>query len=1044
MFWARIKIKFLVLLFMLLISFKLKAQNLPVTLKQFGTREGIVDLDIHCIQQDTFKRLWLGTATGLFLYDGMNADRFIKNETLSHSLITCIYKEYNKGFWIGTFSDGLFFVDESSHIVSSYSYAQNNHSSISANRIHAITGNNEGKIIIATEKNGIDIYDSASNSFTNIKPADFISKPNYNKHNTILSMQFDPKHEEVIWLGTLDGLFKYDLVAQSMDFFQCQTQNTSNPAILNTRENIIKSLFCTNDYVYAGSWGGGLSLFDKKRKNWTNYKFESPFPATGMRNDVVQIKQKSQNELWIIAYQQELGIFNTDKGLFSFHGYKNIRTMFQTPSDGIWFGTIGNGLFAWFPPMEYFKKIELPFSLTKIIFDENEPVAYAGIFGESSLLKINLIDNQWEKIPFIPAFDKEINFISDLQFDQYGGLYLLGQTAVYKYDRTKRIIKKIFSPFDMDEFAQTITSSTCFLIDNKDILWYATKFNGLLQYNTRNGKFIHYGPDMNEGYTAWISELFQDKEGNVWYGSGKGFGYYSYRMNKFTTFENSLQNTFPDSLSFTAVTSVEEDQNGNLWIGSLKKGLGKYRADQTPNIKTFTSQSAPMIDDVILDIKSVSDNYIWLLTKEGLSRYQEKTDSFEHFSTDFGLRNIRSISVSPRGEPYFTTTDGFYLINKNIRPDTMAYPEIYIKDFKVFNHSYSGEKAAGETDTLFLDHKQNFITVDYGAISYNYPHLTKFRHKLEGLHDNWIFTGQKSHISFSNLDGGSYHLYLSAGYGNGLYGQAKKLTLIVEPPLWKKTWFWLLNITLILLIVYFVIDRRIKNIKKKLAIKAAYDKRISEVKLAALQSQMNPHFLFNCLNSIKLLSLENKAEEASDYLTRFSKLIRNILNSSKLVLVSLTEELETLRLYLEMESLRFDHEFSFVIRVDSQINKRVFSFPPMMVQVFVENAIKHGLRPKKGDKKLDISFKIVEDQFVCEVIDNGIGREAAKFQSASSKLQKESMGIKNIRERLDHLKKVHDLDSCLQFIDLYEDNLPTGTLVKLSFPVKALLNKSAE
>lgn len=1020
---------------LMMLAHSLSSQISWPQLRNFSIKNGIVDLPIHAITRDQNDLIWLGTPVGLYTYDGKIAIAFDGHEVLTHTNITCLYKDQQDRIWVGTFNQGLFVIDSKSNKVKQFKFDPTNPRSISSNRIHDLTSLDSGKLLVALEKEGLDAFDPETNSFYNIQLWREKTTINPNRNNTILSICPDPFQEDIFWLGTLDGLIRYDRSQDSVNHYSCNKNNSKGPSVLNNRENTMKAIYCEKNKIYIGTWGGGLSVLDKSTLTWKNYKFEAPFPASGMRNDVIQIAKKNEDELWILAFQQELGTFNKSSGEFSFHGYKNIRKLYIDDQGVIWFGSLYNGLYAYFPEMERCKKYSYPFDLTAMLPSSENNLAYAGVFGKSELLELNLKDQSYQSIPFIPFFDKGINFISDLQYSKDSTLYLLGISGVYSFDQDSKKIVPVFSPFTLANTKDKITSSTSFLVDSRNNLWYATKFNGLFRYNLTEGNTHHYSPKKDKGHTAWTSDLMEDSQGNIWYGSGSGFGYYNPDTDKFTGFSNSLNNSSPDSLPFSAITSLTEDSQGNIWIGSLNKGLGKISDINSASVQTFTTGSAPMINDVILEVKADEYDNIWMRTREGLSMYSQKEKEFEHFGKRDGIGNLRAIIPWKDSDMIITANGGYYHIPIDLEKNRKVLPEILIRKITVFDKNYPTKKGLNNLDTLLLDYKDNFFSIDFRSIDLSYPHLTKHRYKMEGLHDAWIDIGTRQNISFAKLRGGKYKLHIQAGYGNKLWGKEKIMHVLITPPFWQETRFWILSILLLIILISVLFKRQINVVRKKASLKADFEKKLSEARLAALQSQMNPHFLFNCLNSIKLLTLENESEKASDYLTRFSRLVRLILKNSKQILVPLSDEIEMLRLYIEMESLRFDHEFSYEINIDPTVDIQQSSFPPMIIQIFVENAIKHGLRPKDSDKKLEIGFTNNGDYLLCTIKDNGIGREAAGdltspgLRPTKSAIKKESMGISNTLERLKHLKQVHGIDVSIEIEDLFEKKEASGTLV---------------
>ncbi len=225
-----------------------------------------------------------------------------------------------------------------------------------------------------------------------------------------------------------------------------------------------------------------------------------------------------------------------------------------------------------------------------------------------------------------------------------------------------------------------------------------------------------------------------------------------------------------------------------------------------------------------------------------------------------------------------------------------------------------------------------------------------------------------------------------------------------------------------------------EKIKK---IEIAFEKEIAEMKVSSLQSQMNPHFIFNSLNSIKLYIIKNDKENAVYYLNKFSKLIRKILSASREKEVSLQEELETLELYANIENIRFKNEIDITLNIENNLNLTSIKIPPLILQPFIENAIWHGLSAKKGAKKLLVNvYKKNSDYIQIDVIDNGIGRKKSSEIKDKKLHKKKSVGLKLTEERLTNFTKKFKNEYHLYFVDLEENNQATGTKVSIELPIR--------
>ncbi|MEM6725633.1 MAG: histidine kinase, partial [Bacteroidota bacterium] len=257
----------------------------------------------------------------------------------------------------------------------------------------------------------------------------------------------------------------------------------------------------------------------------------------------------------------------------------------------------------------------------------------------------------------------------------------------------------------------------------------------------------------------------------------------------------------------------------------------------------------------------------------------------------------------------------------------------------------------------------------------------------------------------------------------------------VRPPFWRTWWFLFLSGIVIAGILGLIYWSRVQIIKKEEGLKTAFNKQLAEVEMSALRAQMNPHFLFNCMNSINLFILKNDTEAASDYLTKFSRLIRLILNNSKAKSIPLSKEIDALDLYVQMEQLRFTQQFDYVLDLAPDIGAEQVHIPPMILQPYVENAIWHGLMNKEGKGRLRLSIKLMDEHLYCEIEDNGIGREAALKQKERAAKTRASVGMKITKTRMDLTHQLYQIQGGVEIVDLYDkDSKPRGTLVKLKIP----------
>ncbi len=232
---------------------------------------------------------------------------------------------------------------------------------------------------------------------------------------------------------------------------------------------------------------------------------------------------------------------------------------------------------------------------------------------------------------------------------------------------------------------------------------------------------------------------------------------------------------------------------------------------------------------------------------------------------------------------------------------------------------------------------------------------------------------------------------------------------------------------------------RVRQACREEKLNAEFERRLADVEMSALRAQMNPHFLFNCLNSIDSFIIKNEARKASEYLNNFARLIRLILRNSRVSYVSLKDELEAVELYLQMENLRFRDKFTYEVRIEDSLDLSSINIPPMLIQPYIENAIWHGLMHKEDKSRGKVTFSMIrENGFLkCIIEDNGIGRDRARELRARRPLGgQRSHGMHMTGDRINIINKLYNSNTSVTVVDLRdEQQQPLGTRVELSIPV---------
>ncbi len=427
----------------------------------------------------------------------------------------------------------------------------------------------------------------------------------------------------------------------------------------------------------------------------------------------------------------------------------------------------------------------------------------------------------------------------------------------------------------------------------------------------------------------------------------------------------------------------------------------------------------------LFDIDEDNDGNLWIASNKGLLKIAKSETSVHNHLDGLPADEIFNVAFA-NGFVYFNTNDGVYQFKSNTDIKHNVAPEIYLH--QVLLNSVTTSKLPNE-----LDYFQNNLSFEFDALTFRNLKNIRLLVELSGTLDT-SFVVNSNRLDISKLDPGSYRLKVFAITSSGVRSERPFIyEFRIKSPFWQHPLYIILFVLLVAVIIAFIVLTLIRRIKKKEFDKTQLNRLIAEYQLTALQSQMNPHFIFNAINSIQTFILENETQPAYDYLSKFAKLIRMVLNNAKNQFQSLDKELELLKLYIELEQLRFENRFNYELSVDQEIDLLEVELPPLLIQPFVENAIWHGLMPleKHVQGKLKIAIQKLADSVLITVEDNGIGRE--KSMQSKRNLEHHSMGVelsKNRVEILNSLVAHYSVD--IQIKDLKDKHgLPAGTSVNI-------------
>jgi anti-sigma regulatory factor (Ser/Thr protein kinase) len=476
------------------------------------------------------------------------------------------------------------------------------------------------------------------------------------------------------------------------------------------------------------------------------------------------------------------------------------------------------------------------------------------------------------------------------------------------------------------------------------------------------------------------------------------------------------------------IDGITEDRFGNLWIATRGEGVYTIYGKQ----KWHFGEEEGVAGNTCRVITKDENGNIWVGTNRGvsmISNFNRSTGKAEirSFNTTHGLLcdEVKSL-LCHDGKLWMGSNEGLCWIDISSLTKNAVQPPVYITSIL-----FGTDPVKLNADAEF-SYSDKTIRVFVEGLCFRDPQGLRYKYRLVGGDEHWIITANRE-ISFSGLSPGEYQLQIIAVNSDGTESTHPSVfTFHILTPFYATWWFILFSISILIVFGWRVAALRIKMIQKRTKEKSDTEKRIAELRLKALRAQMNPHFIFNAINSIQHFVLQNDSEQAYNYLAKFSRLIRLVLDQSQSESIPLDQELKMLNLYIELEQLRFERPFTYKIKVDEELTDQNIRIPGMLVQPFIENAIWHGLLPKKsGEAAIKISFSKRENDVVIVIEDNGVGRKISE-QSKTEDGKRKSYGLQITEERLRLAENKNSDQPLIKITDLKDEKgNPSGTKVEI-------------
>ena len=642
---------------------------------------------------------------------------------------------------------------------------------------------------------------------------------------------------------------------------------------------------------------------------------------------------------------------------------------------------------------------------------------------------------------------------------QTGGIPFLNRFTGFRFIRGNSQdeiwVSSVWGSWMMDPVTSTIRRYTHqnlknFSFDEKDTLFMSDYWSGTLDIipDIRKSAVVFHMFQSDHEVSLRTLKTF-GKGNEIWYGDRmEGLfvsrdGYYK-SINKTNLL---IPEYIPDICADTAGNLIFCGNSGEIFIGAFR--------DDSLHILFQISNKNGLIGSAVQWILAGTDNQLYAGTNLGLNvidltaLYQKGIIESLFFDEDEGY--IHPAAHSPvmdeNGIIWCANGNELMWIDTRKLKDTTFRPlTVHLTGMEIHHQTADslypqkfGVYAVTEAEVPHLKHNWNYLTFTFSCLNYLDPDKDVFRYRLRGLHHDWTDFRNQRAATFTDLQPGRYTLEVEGkNLATSIHHRPLVVSFLILRPWWKQVWFFTVITCIFIAGIWGLILFRTRAVQKKEQLKNEISRQLAELEMKALQSQMNPHFVFNAINSIQSFILDNNVDQALSYLSDFSQIIRLTLENAIRKYIPVAEELGYIGHYLNLEQMRFGDKFEVSVRVSNELDPDTVLIPPMLLQPYIENAIKHGLMHKEGKGHLLIQlWQEGEKQLVCLVEDDGVGRARAReLENWGAGNHHKSYGMKLVQDRISLLNRTeteHHFD--VDVADLKDEKgNATGTRVVIRLP----------
>ncbi len=955
------------------------AQRYPF--KHYDADNGLPSSDIFHVIQDSKGYIWIATDNGVSRFNGYEFVNYGIQDGLPQNTVLEIFEDSKNRIWFVSIRSSLSYFKNGKI----YPYKYNNllEQTLKRKAIpvkFSFFVDSLDNVYMTSESRRMRLID-AKGTVKDILP----DKLQY-KHNFILE-----KNHKLIMTYYADNL--------SDTIFYIHNNKRIALYVKNLPHKYIKHFSATklaDNKIFIAL---GKTVYEFKNFVLSKqYKFKSK---------IFWIQKDSKDNLWIADKDGGVKCFLKGKikkepDIYFLKDYF-IASVFEDNSGGYWFASLHNGVY-YLPDLNirYFDKSNYLYrNNVNTVFAQNDSLWIGYHANYVSLIAKNKV--QHFKI------NEDVNLeVSSLVNDKKNNRLLVGTQNGLFFIKNGKSVRYVNSKAPA-KYPETLSTKDI-AVDWSNGFWLAGRLGF---YHVKDRKIL-FDSSLEKNFSLRSNAIYVDKDNSVWLGSIKGLWRFNNNYLEYMGHQNPL-------LSIR-VMDIVKYQN-KLTLGTKGGGIIIIEKDTILQINTEKGLNSNTVTSL-----SVSDKYLWAGTKKGLSRIfvNEKHEVIiSNYTKAHGLltNEIRQVYAKD-SFLYISSNKGLMQLNVNrLKKDTLKIP-IYFEKILINNKSVPLQKE------YKLKYNQNNILIKFEAISFNAADELMFRYIMSGLDSICSLTKSKE-LRFSFLPPGKYTFELSARNRDNIWNkQPEKITFIIEKPFWLTNWFRISVILSVFILIYLFFKYKTQQIHRKNEMQRELNIYIKQ----ALVNHMNPHFMFNSLSRINHLILNNDKAKASEYLSKFSRLMRVIIENSKKEYIPIYEEIKSNRMYMEIEASRMEHDLDYEFIIDDEIDQFNTKVPSLLIQPFIENAIWYGIQPMNKKGKIIIRIRKKEKYLSIEIQDNGIGRKKSVNMIKNNEVyNNQSKGTEISFKRIQLLEQIFGHNTKIEYVDI--EGAESGTIVILDLPL---------